>query len=86
MSSLLSAPLLALGLAVSAPIALWASVATGPTIPGPAILPSQPSARAALLYLGEVMDQYHDRFPVYDDVSSGSNHFFAWSKVPGARR
>lgn len=27
------------------------------------------------------MDQYHDRFPVYDDVSSGGNHFHAWAKI-----
>jgi hypothetical protein len=82
MSSLLAAPLLALGLANSAPTVPWASHGAEPTISATAIPPGQPSAQAALQYLAEVMDQYHDRFPVYDDVSSGGNHFFAWSKVP----
>jgi hypothetical protein len=29
------------------------------------------------------MDQYHRRFPVYDDISSPANHFHAWGKIPG---
>jgi len=28
------------------------------------------------------MDEYHGRFPVYDDVSSGGNHFHAYTKIP----
>jgi hypothetical protein len=28
------------------------------------------------------MDQYHDRFAVYDDVSECGNHFHAWAKIP----
>jgi hypothetical protein len=30
------------------------------------------------------MDQFHDRFPVYDDVSSAGNHFHAFAKFPDA--
>ncbi len=41
-----------------------------------------PSAAAALEHLRRVMDQYHDRFPVYEDVSSAGNHFHSWAKVP----
>src|SRR5260370_26358764 len=82
MFTLLAAPLLALGLADSAPPIPRRLPAGEPTMPAATILPGQPSAQAALLCLAEVMDQYHDRFPVYDDVSSGGNHFFAWSKIP----
>ena len=53
--------------------------AVAATVPAGSI--GQPSAQAALQYLAQVMDTYHDRFPVYDDVSSGGNHFFAWSKI-----
>lgn len=42
-----------------------------------------PSASAALEHLRRVMDRYHDRFSVYEDVSSPGDHFFAWAKVPG---
>lgn len=40
------------------------------------------SARASVEHLARVMDQFHDRFPVYDDVSSAGNHFHAWAKIP----
>ncbi|MGH9847376.1 MAG: hypothetical protein ACREEM_52450, partial [Blastocatellia bacterium] len=33
-------------------------------------------------YLARVMDQFHDRFPVYDDVSSAGNHFHTLTKFP----
>ena len=39
------------------------------------------SAEASLEYLRNVMDEYHDRYPVYDDVSSAGNHFHAWAKT-----
>jgi hypothetical protein len=42
----------------------------------------QQSKEASLEYLRKVMDQYHYRFPVYDDVSSPGNHFFAFAKIP----
>jgi hypothetical protein len=41
-----------------------------------------PSAQASLDSLRRVMDQFHDRFPVYDDISSAGNHFHAWAKIP----
>jgi hypothetical protein len=41
------------------------------------------SADRSLEYLRRVMDQYHNRFPVYDDVSSPGNHFHEWAKIPG---
>lgn len=42
------------------------------------------SIARSLTYLRRVMDQFHDRFPVYDDVSSAGNHFHAWAKIPNA--
>lgn len=48
-------------------------------------LASQPavdSAQRSLSYLRRVMDEYHTRFPVYDDVSSAGNHFHAYAKIP----
>jgi Calx-beta domain-containing protein len=44
--------------------------------------PAEESARLAIEYLAQVMDQFHNRFAVYDDVSSAGNHFFAWAKFP----
>jgi hypothetical protein len=42
------------------------------------------SAQASLAYLRVVMDQFHNRFPVYDDVSSAGNHFHVFAKIPDA--
>lgn len=44
--------------------------------------PSDASAQASLEHLREVMDQNNARFPVYDDVSSAGDHFFAYAKIP----
>lgn len=38
------------------------------------------SVKKSIEYLSYVMDQYHDRFIVYEDVSSAGNHFHAWAK------
>jgi hypothetical protein len=73
---------LLLALALAVPTARASAQPPPHALSVPAALPGQPSAQAAIAYLAQVMDQYHDRFPVYDDVSSGGNHFFAWSKVP----
>src|SRR5713226_5866051 len=35
------------------------------------------SVTSSVQYLARAMDQYHNRFPVYDDVSSAGNHFHA---------
>src|SRR5205085_11705337 len=40
------------------------------------------SAQASIAYLARVMDQFHNRFPVYDDVSSAGNHFPVLAKIP----
>src|SRR5437762_3373413 len=40
------------------------------------------SAQASIAYLAQVMDQFHNRFPVYDDVSSAGNHFPTYTKIP----
>jgi hypothetical protein len=40
------------------------------------------SAAAALEHLRRVMDRYHDRFIVYEDVSAAGNHFHSWAKIP----
>ncbi len=42
----------------------------------------RPAADASLEYLRRAMDQFHDRFPVYDDISSAGNHFHAWARIP----
>jgi len=43
---------------------------------------NQQSAAASLEYLARAMDEYHNRFPVYDDNSSAGNHFHALAKIP----
>lgn len=43
---------------------------------------SEESARSSIRFLGEMMDRYHDRFPVYDDVDSAGNHFMVFAKIP----
>ena len=40
------------------------------------------SAVPSLTYLRHVMDSFHDRFPVYDDISSPGNHFHARGQLP----
>ncbi|MBX3278401.1 MAG: hypothetical protein KF868_10405 [Acidobacteria bacterium] len=37
---------------------------------------------AGIEYLARIQDQYHDRFPVYDDVGSPGNHFHSLAKIP----
>ncbi|HEX8844137.1 MAG TPA: DUF4214 domain-containing protein [Pyrinomonadaceae bacterium] len=74
--SSLSNPMRA-GLARTRPIMPLYSNAT--TAPGEASAEEQ-SAKLAIEYLGQVMDQFHNRLAVYDDVSSAGNHFFAWTK------
>lgn len=44
--------------------------------------PAADSAQRSVAYLRRVMDQFHTRFPVYDDVSSAGNHFHAYAKIP----
>jgi hypothetical protein len=44
--------------------------------------PEPLNVSASVQYLARVMDQYHDRFPVYDDVSSAGNHFHGLTKFP----
>lgn len=41
---------------------------------------AQTSAEPSLNYLRGVMDQYHTRVAVYDDVSSAGNHFLIYTK------
>lgn len=45
-------------------------------------IPARQSAMASLEYLKKVMDQYHNRFVVYEDVSSAGNHFHVYAKIP----
>jgi len=40
------------------------------------------SARASIDWLAKAMDEYHDRFQVYEDVNSPGNHFFTWARIP----
>lgn len=57
---------------------------TGATLPSFTIAQSEEtlSATAATRYLARVMDEFHTRVPVYDDVSSAGNHFTAYAKIP----
>jgi hypothetical protein len=43
---------------------------------------SHDSVAGAIADLAAIMDQYHDRFPVYSDVSSSGNHFHMFGKIP----
>jgi hypothetical protein len=47
--------------------------------------PACKSAAAGIAHLAEVMDEFHNRFPVYDDLSSPGNHFHAWAAIPNER-
>lgn len=40
------------------------------------------SVGGSIAYLRSVMDRYHNRFVVYEDVSSAGNHFHAYAKIP----
>lgn len=44
--------------------------------------PACKSAAGGIAYLAQVMDEFHNRFPVYDDLSSAGNHFHAWGVIP----
>jgi len=43
---------------------------------------AQQSAVMSIDYLSHAMDEFHNRFPVYDDVSSAGDHFYAFAKIP----
>jgi hypothetical protein len=47
---------------------------------GRVALQNASAAQLAIAYLAQVMDQFHGSYPVYADVSSAGNHFFAWTK------
>ncbi|MGC4098694.1 MAG: hypothetical protein QM706_16395 [Nitrospira sp.] len=40
------------------------------------------TAFPSVQFLAGLMDKYHNRFPVYDDVSSAGNHFVTFGKIP----
>lgn len=40
------------------------------------------SIRLSLSFLNEMMDEFHSRIPVYDDVSSAGNRFVAFGAIP----
>ncbi len=44
--------------------------------------PACRSAAASVAFLARRMDEFHTRFPVYDDLSSAGNHFHAWAAIP----
>jgi hypothetical protein len=47
--------------------------------------PACKSAAAGVAHLAQVMDEFHSRFPVYDDLGSPGNHFHAWAAIPNER-
>ncbi len=49
---------------------------------GTAQAPSEISASSSVRFLRDMMDRYHNRFPVYDDVNSAGNHFMVFAKIP----
>ena len=54
------------------------------TVVGPSAQAPSPveSVRDSVGYLRAAMDQFHNTFPVYQDVSSAGNHFHAYAKIP----
>ncbi|MBY0277368.1 hypothetical protein K2Z84_18710 [Candidatus Binatia bacterium] len=44
--------------------------------------PQRASAEALVDFLASQLDRYHERFIVYEDVSSAGNHFPAFGKIP----
>jgi hypothetical protein len=71
---------------IALPLLLCAIVANQkPQATVAAIDAAQPeSVSAAIQYLSAAMDQFHNRFPVYDDVSSAGNRFHTLTKFPSA--
>jgi hypothetical protein len=61
--------------------AVWFFVILSLAASAPAATPN-PSAAAALEHLRRVMDEFHNRFIVYEDVSAAGNHFHSWAKIP----
>jgi hypothetical protein len=51
----------------------------------PCSTPACRSADAGIAHLAEVMDEFHNRFPVYDDLGSSGNHFHAFAAIPNER-
>ena len=49
----------------------------------PPLTSADQSSTLSINHLAQVMDQFHNRFPVYDDVSSAGNHFHAYAKLLG---
>jgi hypothetical protein len=43
------------------------------------------AAREAIQFLAALMDRYHERFVVYEDVGSAGNHFVSFGKIPSER-
>lgn len=46
-----------------------------------ASLSTADSVAASVAFLAQRQDEFHNRFPVYDDVSSAGNHFLAFAKI-----
>jgi hypothetical protein len=46
--------------------------------------PEGESAAKSIEYLARTMDQFHNRFVVYENVSEAGNHFHTFTKFPGA--
>ena len=51
-------------------------------LPGSFATASKRSALDSIEYLRRVQDQFHDRIPVYQDVSSAGNRFVSYAKFP----
>jgi hypothetical protein len=63
-------------------VLLFLSLSAGVFAASPCSTPVCKSASAGVAYLARVMDQFHNRFPVYDDLGSPGNHFHAFAAIP----
>src|SRR5262249_35814428 len=61
--------------------ALWLFTVLSLSLAAAAATPN-PSATAALTHLRRGMDEFHDPFLVYPDVSAAGNPFHSWAKIP----
>src|ERR1051325_2906218 len=67
--------------AASLGLLLWAVAVAISTVPARAV-----SAAGELFidHLRTIQDQFHDRIPLYEDVSSDGNRFHTYAKIPSA--
>lgn len=63
-------------------VLLFLLLAETAVVAAPCSTPACQSALSGIEYLRAVMDEFHGRFSVYDDLSSPGNHFHARAAIP----